>query len=700
MGSHGVHQMDQNSRIKSPHLVLAMICLAAGVVRAASPAPTTDAEVLELIKQAAEKGDFGGADYVVVLDEADVYVRPSGLATTEQRLITRILTESGVRAQSVQRFDFDPATRRVTVRSLKIHRANGRVDVLPVDSPVSQPTVQDMIYWGGVQQLLVASHLEVGDTIDLHISRTGFNIAYLEENPTGAKLADDPAETLQPPMPGHWYEVTLFQARYPIMRKRYSVHMPTDMPVQYEVYNGALKTSLWFAEDHHIHTFSAEDIPALKPEPRMVELDDCVPKVVMATLPNWEMKSRWFFEVNEGQFEADDDIRAKVAEITRGLNTLDDKIAACNRWVADNIRYYGTSRGPCEGFTLHKSKETFRDRGGVCKDKAGMLVTMLRVLGVEAYAALTMAGSRVEDIPADQFNHTVTVMKDTEGAWRILDPTWIPLSREMWSSREALQGLVYGTPQGETLTLSPYYPPSYNQLTCKAETRISDAGELDTRIAMNLTGYPDTYLRRNIERYWRPDIKGVFAGVLNIGPSARIEELAYTEPYDYSRDSEVTMHVIAPGYAGGGDGLRALRLPLMSHPLADWLIPDMFYDFSAETRQYGLTLRATRAIEYEESIQLPDGWEAIAIPEARSVASPSADLDFTASIDGARLTYTFKLAVKKHIVPPEDYPKFREAIEQMKSITQAWVLCARHDANGVDSRQAALAQPDTEVVHD
>ena len=120
----------------------------------------------------------------------------------------------------------------------------------------------------------------------------------------------------------------------------------------------------------------------------MVALDDCVPKLVIATLEDWFAKARWFHEVNEPQFDADDDIRAKVAEITEGLKTDDEIIAACTHWVADNIRYYGTKQGgACEGYTLHDSRVTFRDRGGVCKDKAGMLVTMLRVAGYEVYPA-------------------------------------------------------------------------------------------------------------------------------------------------------------------------------------------------------------------------------------------------------------------------------------------------------------------------
>ena len=77
------------------------------------------------------------------------------------------------------------------------------------------------------------------------------------------------------------------------------------------------------------------------------------------------------------------------------------------------IRAFPWANG--EGFTLHKGEMTFNDRCGVCKDKAGMLITMLRAAGMKSYPAMTMAGSRIDYIPADQFNHCVTVVKLKDG---------------------------------------------------------------------------------------------------------------------------------------------------------------------------------------------------------------------------------------------------------------------------------------------
>lgn len=646
----------------------------------APPSPATSAEIAELIAKAGTTDDYEKADLVHLLDEADVYVQESGLATTESCEIIKVLTDKGVRTRSVLRYEFDPDTYHVTIQSVRIHRADGSIDDVDMSAMLTQPTKQRLIFWGGKQNLLTLPHLAIGDTIELRISKIGFNIAYLGDGASGG--ASDGGGDLVPPMPGHWYEVTRFQRGHPIVKKRYSVHMPRSMPIQYEVYNGSLRSSLWMDGDRFVYTFSAEDVSAVKREPHMTARDDNATKLVVATLPTWEEKSRWFHEVNETQFEADDDIRAKVRELTAGLATDEERIAACVHWVADNIRYYGTKRGACEGFTLHRSIETFRDRGGVCKDKAGMLVTMLRVLGMDSFPTLTMAGSRVEAIPADQFNHTVTGLRNADGSIRVLDPTWAPLSRELWSSREAVQGIVHGTPEGQPLTLSPYFAPESNLVDVRAVGRIAEDGTLRTEISMDLKGYPCTSLRRSVARRPVPVQRAAIEEVLNIAANARLEAIDQTDPYDYARDSRLDMTVSAAGYAAGGEDTMMFRLPLMRHPLSKWLTPEFAYSVEKEERSHGMRLRATRLVRYEETIELPPGWTVTKTPDPVSMDSPAVSLTFEATPDDGKLTYHFELVIKGKTVKPDDYPDYRKTMLAMNKIADGWVVCGRSRGPG------------------
>lgn len=149
-----------------------------------------------------------------------------------------------------------------------------------------------------------------------------------------------------------------------------------------------------------------------------------------------------------------------------------EKIAVLTHWVADNIRYSGISMGKGEGFTLHNTKMNYTDRCGVCKDIAGTLISFLRMAGFEAYPAMTMAGSRVESIPADHFNHCVAVVKLSNGTYMPLDPTWVPFCRELWSSAEQQQNYLPGVPEGSDLCITPVSAPENHYVRIKADNRL------------------------------------------------------------------------------------------------------------------------------------------------------------------------------------------------------------------------------------
>ena len=165
----------------------------------------------------------------------------------------------------------------------------------------------------------------------------------------------------------------------------------------------------------------------------MVDLFDVAPKLMMSSTPEWKDKSLWFHGVNEeyGSFEPTPAAQKKVDELLAGVTDEIERIAILTHWVADNIRYSGISMGEGEGYTLHNTEMNFTDRCGVCKDKASLLIAMLRMAGFEAHPAMTMAGSRIETIPADHFNHCVAVVKLQNGTYIPLDPTWVPFNREL-----------------------------------------------------------------------------------------------------------------------------------------------------------------------------------------------------------------------------------------------------------------------------
>ncbi|HUN81549.1 MAG TPA: DUF3857 domain-containing protein, partial [Phycisphaerae bacterium] len=303
-------------------------------------------------KIAAAKGTYDGADYVVVLHANDITVADSGIGTNDCTRVVKVLTDAGIKSQSVQHWSFDPTTNTLELKSLKIHRAAGPVETIDVKRAVTQPESAWGIFWGSHETLIEVPGLKVGDAVEMHSVKTGSNTAY---------LGGEGGACVQPPMPGHWYDVVNWQESVPVIERRYTVRISRNKPLQYEIVNGTLASSVKFDGDQAIYTFEKKDIPPFKHEPHMVSGSDVMCKLVLATLNDWHAKARWFYEANEPSFKKDEAISAKVRELlgepgSSGLSD-EEKIAKLNHWVAENVRYVGTSRGAHEGYTTHPASE-------------------------------------------------------------------------------------------------------------------------------------------------------------------------------------------------------------------------------------------------------------------------------------------------------------------------------------------------------
>ncbi len=691
-------------------LVALLLLLAAGPAAAQEPAPPADdAGLRALIDAAGDQDANDGADKLTVLKRTDVTVEDSGLSHIRTWEVVKCLSEQGAAELARLRLDFDPASNVVVVESLRVIRADGGIEELDT-AGVDMPQPQWAIYWGAQMKLLPIPRLAPGDAVEIKSYMKGFLIAYLDDQdspwgPVGgdatppaepepapepqpappaapeqlveavqqaAQLAPPPAEDDEsryiPPMRGHFYDVVYFHDHHPVKQRHYTVRTPLDKPLQYEVHNGEVQAYVTFDEQHHIHSFWRTDVPAYHEEGRYSEeYPDTEPKVVMATVPDWGAKSRWFAQVNEAQFEATPAIQAKVQEITRGLATDEEKIRAINHWAANEIRYSGISMGAGEGYTLHTGEMIFRDRSGVCKDKAGMAIVMLRAAGYEVYPAMTMAGSRVERVPADQFNHCVVALQGNGGDWQMLDPTWVTFSPENWSSAEGEQHFVIGTPEGEELMMTEAFPPEDNKLMVRATTAIDSQGTLTGTVTFSGKGYAEQRLRRELVHYTTTqDRQAWFEQALSaLGPQVEVEpvQVSYAAIQDVETPIAYTARFRVPDYAVVTDDGLVFAQPTAGHLLTTSRLAPYLGLGGGGERTQGLLIWAPRMRDVTETLVLPSGYTVAHLPQDVSIDHEIASLQTRSQLRGRRITYTQDLRVKRRFIPAEQYADFSEVVD-------------------------------------
>lgn len=614
---------------------------------------------------------YAGYDFVTLLDSTDVTVLSTGSGSFVIRKIIKVLNTQGALANRVLKHDYDPLTAHAEFYRVTVYKANGDVVNLDITQQQDYVAPARMIYWGARQIMMEVGHLEPGDIIDYRINKKGFTYALL------ASTQEDESRFI-PPMQGQFYDIVPFWATEPTVRKVYKVTIPMEKEMQFQFYQGECSSSMRYEDGKKAYTFVSTDIMPTKHEPNMVDLFDAAPKLMMSSTPHWKDKSLWFNKVNEdyGSFTPIPEAQKKVDELIKGKKTEMEKIAVLTHWVADNIRYSGISMGKGEGYTLHNLKMNYTDRCGVCKDIAGTLIAFLRMAGFEAYPAMTMAGSRVESIPADHFNHCVTVVKLSNGTYLPLDPTWVPFCRELWSSAEQQQNYLPGVPEGSDLCITPISAPENHYVRIKADNRLDTKGTLTGQFTITAEGQSDSNIRRIFTEGWQSQWKNSMENqLLAVSPKARLLSVDYGKnPKDYqAAPIKITFRYEIPEYAVPGENEMLLK-PMVMNNLYNQVKSYLRINTDLEERQYGFKDGCSRLVELDETIQLPAGYQLLSEVKEAYKQSNAADFEGYVRQEDQKIKLHQKLSLKKRVYEASDWEGFREAVNAHKSFADYLII--------------------------
>lgn len=606
---------------------------------------------------------------VTIFDSTTTYMEESGLSHTTNHKMVKILDFVGAKNNGVVKMDFDPLSAYVEIRKICIHRAGGDVENVRIN-PYVYIAPARMIYWGASQKMVEVGHLDPGDTLETITYRKGFTYALLHDD-----------SRYIPPMKGHFYDIVPFWSDQPVMHKVYSVNVLESKKLQYKVYNGSVESSTVYDKQNNrvVYTFERKDIMPLKGEPNMLAKNDIEPKLLLSTSPDWQAKSMWFYGVNEdyGSFKTTPELKEKVTELLRDAKTELDSISILTHWVADNMRYSGISMGEGEGYTLHNATMNFTDRCGVCKDKASLLIAMLRTAGFESYAAMTMAGERIDRIPADQFNHSVTVVKRRNGEYQLLDPTWVPNVRELWSSAEQQQGYLMGLPQGADLCETPVSAPENHYLKIFGKSELKPDGSLTGEFTVTAEGQSDANVRSIFSCRRSEWQRNVEAELLRVAPNAEIISVTYTDNDTYLKQPvKITYKYRIPNYATVS-GKTIIFTPLLAKRIFARALPNL--NTSMEKREYPFKDRCSRLIETDETVTLPAGFSVQNKFSTGKIRSKSGDLSYSGGFtcNGNKLNFRQTASFGKRVYEAEEWPAFREIMLKMSSNAQTSVILSK-----------------------
>ena len=170
---------------------------------------------------------------------------------------------------------------------------------------------------------------------------------------------------------------------HPLLYNEVIAETSPGHPLYLDVVNGG-KFRRTDAEENgrHVTHLIWDKPPTVADEPLAPAQSEIVPMVVGSTFKTWTDFRAWYTEAVRGFTEPDEEVRRLAAELTKGKTTREQKLEALFNFVADDIRYVNYVSG--EWWLPNRPQQLLARREGDCDDKAILLITLLRSVGIEA----------------------------------------------------------------------------------------------------------------------------------------------------------------------------------------------------------------------------------------------------------------------------------------------------------------------------
>jgi tetratricopeptide (TPR) repeat protein/transglutaminase-like putative cysteine protease len=322
-------------------------------------------------------------------------------------------------------------------------------------------------------------------------------------------------------------------------------------------------------------TFNVDSIDGVDVrEPNLPPDFVSLPIIAFATGASWQSIAADYGKIVDNLSDSTA-VKAVVEPLIEGKKSTADKEAAIVDYLDREVRYTGIEFGEA-AIVPHDPAETLAKKYGDCKDKATLLVAMLRAAAIPANVALLNVESRIDsplDLPGmGMFDHAIVYVPGK-------NPIWIDAT-----DRYAKLGQIPMGDQGRlalitsvTTTALEKTPESTSKENGLAETReftLTDNGPSNVVEITRPTGiYESGYRAYYADKPDEDTRNGVRGYVQAEYVSDDLTKVDRTDPADLSRQFELTIacEKAKRGFTNLEDAQVAIRVDRMFQMLPDEL---------------------------------------------------------------------------------------------------------------------------------
>ena len=471
--------------------------------------------------------------------------------------------------------------------------------------------------------------------------------------------------------PGHVGRVGIGRQSVPVAHSLVVFDAPASLPLHTEtVLLPGLKPQRTEANGRVTVTYDQGLLDGIDPPDAYLPPDvPAFPLIEFSTGASWQKMATEYSKIVDSHANPAA-VQALVDQLTAGRGTVAEKEAAILDYLDREIRYTGIEFDEA-AIVPHEPTETLSKKYGDCKDKATLLVTMLRAAEIPAYVALLNGGARM-DVPVDLpgmglFDHAIAVIPadpklKTAELW--IDATDQYARLGQLPAGDQGRWALIARPETVSLTKTPESTSKDNTLFEQRELDLSENGPASVIERSHPTGvfegeYRDYYADK-------PD-KDTREGLTNYVKSQYVAEkltsVDRTDPADLSKQFELTIRAekAKRAYTDLDNAVAAIRVDSLFIRLPDELKrkddPDekKHEERPRKERTNDWELIAPFTAEWQYKIVPPSGFIPKPLPQNARIELGPAVLteEFSAQKDGVVAAHLVFDSVKRRYTEAE-----------------------------------------------
>ena len=573
-------------------------------------------------------------------------------------VVSEAVTEKGIDSLSHREIDVDPGFETLLISQLDVIRDGKRVSRLhDVQVKVLQRErdLESRIYDGRKQIDLDLPDIRVGDIVEFAYTRSGMN----------------------PVFRGHHLGDFDMQWRVPAAHVHRRLSTLTALEMRVAHLRGAAAPQVAQADGYDERVWDAHDVPALRVEADVPSAYDPYPWVQWTDFASWGDVARWAEPLYQVPARLSPALRAAVDAVAQQSPDGDARIVAVLRLVQREVRYLGVEIGA--GTHAPSAPDVvYARRWGDCKEKALLMVTMLRALGIDASPALVNTDRRGEighDLPnAGAFDHVITrVRYDGIDYW--LDPTRSPqqgtlsaVSQPDYALALVLDGRATGLAAMPASTVAAHSREV--QIDVDSRAGLDKPVKYDVRTTYR--GFSADMMRSDLGDGERGELQRRYVNFY----ASSYPGIQVAAPFDVDDDIRANTVVVTEHYAikdfwptdGKGAHQAWFHVPEIDHELKAPEEP---------IRTMPLALRGPQSLREQVRVHLPMAWPDRHVE--KTVANDAFKLMRSVRVDGRELSTDYLLEFTKDQVSASAVATFAADIDKAQDLLGYSLSTAKAD---------------------